>query len=82
MSKYKRIALIGLMILVILTFTACGELKNNKITKYAQIILPDGTIIEGLYNDHESFSNGFIYIVIDGIGYWTHINRMVIWEEK
>lgn len=82
MSKYKRIALIGLMILVILTFTACGELQNSKITKYAQIILPDGTIIEGLYNNYESYTNGSIHIVIDGVGYWTHINRIVIWEEK
>ena len=82
MIKYKRIALAGLLILVILTFTACGELRNNKITKYAQVILPNGTIIEGLYNDHELLSNGFIHIVIDGVGYWTHINRIVIWEEK
>lgn len=82
----KRIILITILAMIMLTMTGCatwGETSiKTKGTYYAQLIMPDGTIVEGKCTHLNRHSTGWIELYIDDVKYQTDQRRVVIWEER
>ena len=68
------------LVAVALVLTECtshtGTTEKRK--KYAQLVMPDGTIVEGEYIDSSRYSNGWSFFIIDGVTYWTNQLRVVV----
>ena len=73
----KRI-LIAVVLLMALTLTACGE---SRPYTWAIIKIDGEKIAEGHVDDWQSFSNGAVFIGIDGKRYRTGYENVVLMEE-
>ena len=81
----KRIITVVLLVTVALILTGCVSRTNTgkeDLKKYIQLIMPDGTIVEGEYMGGYRYDNGWGYYIIDGVTYWTNQLRLVIWERR
>lgn len=80
----KRIALVTILVMIMLIMTGCAKQAwtstETKIACYAQLIMPDGTIVEGECTHSLRYSTGWMEIYIDGVKYFTDEWRAVIWE--
>ena len=68
----KKKFLLILSILMMLTFTSCGNKKFFDFTytfKYAQIKLPDGRIIKGKIDNWKDYEGEQLQITIEGNTY-------------
>lgn len=74
-----------LVLLVTLALSGCG---NNKLEitntfDYAEIMMPDGRIVEG---EVEAWSDCIyrdeIQVVIDGVTYMTHFSNVVLYTRR
>ena len=80
----KRIITVVLLVTVALVLTGCMSRTDTaeKMEKYAQLVMPDGTIVEGKYTEVQRLSNGWVYIDIDGTTYWINSWRIALWEGR
>ena len=82
----KRIVLVIIFVMIILIMTGCAKQAETSIEKkiiyYAQLIMPDGTIVEGECTYLCRHSNGWMEICIDGVEYLTDKWRAVTWKER
>ena len=82
----KRIALVAILAMIMLTMTSCatwGEISiKTKETYYAQLIMPDGTIVEGECTYLNRHSTGWMELYIDDVKYQMDQRRVVIWEGR
>ena len=80
----KRIFIMIVLVVVALVLTGCASRIDTaeKRKKYAQLVMPDGTIVEGEFMGGERYSTGWCYYTIDGVTYWTDQLRLMIWEEQ
>ena len=70
-------------LIIILIFILSGCMGPNADTSNvwtAQIILPDGVIVTGECTEYTSYSNDYVTITIDGIQYYTSIQRVTLWK--
>ena len=82
----KRTAkLILRLVLVGVVLTGCstsgGKTATNQSHEYAMLRMPDGSIIQGVC-DNFNVSYGCVRLEIDGTGYVTGIENVLIWREK
>lgn len=82
----KRIVLVTIFIAIMLIMTGCAKQAETsvetKATYYAQLIMPDGTIVEGECTYLVRSSSGWMEIHIDGVKYSADERRVVIWKER
>ena len=82
----KRIVLVAILVAIVLIMTGCVKTAETsvetKVICYAQLIMPDGTIVEGECTYLCRHSNGWMEIYIDGVEYLTDKWRAVIWKER
>ena len=80
----KKIILAILLISMLFIIVGCDNDTPNvdKISaeKYAMIIMPDGSLIQGKCNDFSSYKE-ITYITIEGIEYRAATWRVVIWAK-
>ena len=82
----KRIVLVIILVMSMLIMTGCAKQAwtstETKVACYAQLIMPDGTIIEGECTYLSRYSSGWMEIYIDGVEYLTDKWRVVTWKER
>lgn len=82
--ELKRIVLVIILMAITLIMTGCVKRPETdmetKTIYYAQLIMPDGTIVEGECTYLCRHSNGWIEIYIDGVEYLTDKWRVVTWK--
>lgn len=82
----KRIILVTILVMIMLIMTGCAKQAETstetKVICYAQLIMPDGTIVEGKCTYLCRHNNGWMEIYIDGAEYLTDKWRVVTWEER
>ena len=74
----KSVILIGLLIVVL---TGCNKQVVDTTYRftYAQIKMPDGSVIDGKVSSWTDFEDGDqIQLTIDGITYLTHSSNVVL----
>ena len=86
MKKAKRLLLLSTLLIVPL-FTACGNKDIIGLTytfEYAQVKLPDGTIIDGQVKEwaREDKTDSIRVTFKDGVGtYFTHARNVVLYNK-
>ena len=82
----KRIVLVVILVAIALVLTGCVKRAETdaetKVTYYAQLIMPDGTIVEGECTYSSRYSSGWMEIYIDGVKYMVDERRVVIWKGR
>lgn len=87
MKKAKRLLLLLSTLLIVPLFTACGNKDILGLTytfEYAQVKLPDGTIIEGQVKEwaREDKTDSIRVTFKDGKGtYFTHATNVVLYNK-
>ena len=76
----KTAKLILLLVLVGVVLTGCSTSKATN-PLYAMLRMPDGSIIQGVC-DNFNISYGCVRLEIDGTGYVTGLENVLIWGEK
>lgn len=72
-----------LFLIAVLIFVLSGCMGPNTDTNnvwMAQVILPDGVIVTGKCTEYTPYSNNYVTITIDGIQYYTSIQRVTLWK--
>lgn len=81
----KRIVLVIILMVIMLIMTGCAKQTETsaetKVTYYAQLIMPDGTIVEGECTYLNRHSTGWMELYIDDVKYRTDQRHVVIWEK-
>lgn len=81
----KTAKLILLLALVGVVLTGCSTSEDKTATnpndKYAMLRMPDGSIIQGVC-DNFNVSYGCVRLDIDGTGYVTGLENVLIWRER
>lgn len=73
------------VLLAIVTLSGCGnnDLVGTAHFDYAEIVMPDGRIVEG---EVEAWSDCIyrdeIQVVIDGVTYMTHFSNVVLYTRR
>lgn len=84
--ELKRIVLAIILVAIALIMTGCAKQAwtstETKIVCYAQLIMPDGTIVEGECTYSCRYSNDWMEIHINDVKYFTNGWRVVIWKER
>ena len=81
----KRIVLVAILVAIMLIMTGCvkrAETSTETSISHAQLIMPDGTIIEGVLTGSLRYDSGWMTVTIDGVKYWTNQWRVVMWEGR
>lgn len=82
----KRIVLVTILVMIVLIMTGCVKREDTsvetKVTCYAQLIMPDGTIVDGECTYLNRHSTGWMVLYIDNVKYSTDERRVVIWERR
>lgn len=81
----KRIVLVTILVAIALVLTGCvnrAETSTKTSITYAQLIMPDGTIIEGVLTGSLRYGSGWMTVTIDDVKYWTNPWRIVMWEGR
>lgn len=58
------------------------ELSKQKPKQWAQIKMPDGSIVEGACSDFDFYNTGLVWVEIDGVTYRCSKERIVIVKER
>ena len=81
----KKIIFIAILILICIIVAGCVRqsaiTNTNNVERYAMIIMPDGTLIQGRCEEFYRISSGWDIIKIDGITYSANEWRIVKWEK-
>lgn len=86
----KKVILIILLISMLFIMVGCNDNtivdetpEINKISsnKYAMIIMPDGSIIQGECSGYDRGLHGMVYVTINDIEYRAIEWRVVIWAK-
>ena len=81
----KKIILCILLIGVLFCLTSCGDNGaldlSVKTERHAMIIMPDGSLIQGICTNIYRYSDNYIYVKVDGVEYYLDTWRIVMWEE-
>ena len=72
--------MILLLVLVGVVLTGCSTSSATN-PLYAMLRMPDGSIIQGLC-DHYNILHGCATVEIEGTGYVTGVENVVIWRER
>lgn len=75
-----------LVLLTALILSGCGNKQLIDITyrfDYAEIVMPDGRIVEGEVDSWRDFGDGDqIQVIIDGVTYLTHASNVVLYTRR
>lgn len=75
-----------LVLLTALILSGCGNQQILDLSyrfDYAEIVMPDGRIVEGEVDSWRDFEDGDqIQVVIDGVTYLTHISNVVLYTRR
>ena len=81
----KKIILCIILVGILFMLTSCN---NNdtfdlsvKTERHAMIIMPDGSLIQGICTNFMRYSDNYMYVKVDGIDYYLDTWRIVTWEE-
>lgn len=81
----KKIVLCIVFIGILLILTSCSDNStldlSVKTERYAMIIMPNGSLIQGICTNFIRYSDNYMYVKIDGIGYYLDTWRIVTWEK-
>ena len=78
----KKIILCIILVCVLSILTSCSELDlSSKTECYAMIIMPDGSVIQGICTNISRHTNDYVHVRVDGIEYYLDSWRIVMWEE-
>ena len=85
MRKTKMLALMAMLILAVLALTGCGNMTVLDTTyrfDRAQILMPDGSVVEGKVQGWTDYEDGDqLQVRIDGVTYLTHSTNVVLIAE-
>ena len=82
LNKWKKIILCIILVSVLSILTSCSELDLSVQTeRYVMIIMPDGSIIQGICTNFVPHTNNYMYVKVDGVEYYLNSWRVVMWEE-
>lgn len=81
----KKIILCIILVSILFMLTSCN---NNdafdlsvKTERHAMIIMPDGSLIQGICTNYMRYSDNYMYVKVNGIDYYLDTWRIVTWEE-
>lgn len=81
----KKIILCIILVSVLFILTGCTDNDaldfSVKTERHAMIIMPDGSLIQGICTEFTRYSDNYIYVKIDGIQYYLDTWRIVTWKE-
>ena len=81
----KKIILCIVLVSVLFILTSCSDNDaldlSVKIERHAMIIMPDGSLIQGICTNVYRYSDNYIYVKVDGIEYYLDTWRIVTWKE-
>lgn len=78
----KKIILCIILVSVLFILTSCGGTDLSvKTERYAMIIMPDGSLIQGICTNVYRYSDNYIYVKVDGVEYYLDTWRIVTWEK-
>lgn len=80
----KKITIVLVLILAMLTMTACGNQQWFDTTYYfgkGVVALPNGEVIEGKVESWTDYESDAVQVVIDGTTYLTHYANVCLIAE-
>jgi len=81
----KKVILFIVLISILFILTSCSDKDALDLSvateRYAMIIMPDGSIIEGICTKYARYSDNYMYVKIDGVEYYLDIWRIVTWKK-
>lgn len=80
----KKIILCIVLISVLFVLTSCSSnasLLSVKTERHAMIIMPDGSLIQGICTEFTRYSDNYMYVKVDGVEYYLDTWRIVTWKE-
>jgi len=78
----KKIILCIILVGVLFILTSCNDTDLAvKTERYAMIIMPDGSLIQGICTSFYRYSDNYMYVKVDDIGYYLDTWRIVTWEK-
>lgn len=82
----RKKSLLILLLIMVLPLLLCGCQSKSEVdqekTERAMILLPDGSIVEGVCTHRLRYSANWQEVVVDGVTYTLNDWRVVIIEEK
>lgn len=89
-TTYKRLLILLVLIGLLFVFSGCnnknlGEYKQTNgedTVRYVMILMPDGTVVNGLCTYIHRFSGNWIIVTVNDITYRLNDWRVVIKEEE
>ena len=76
----KKIILCIILVGVLFILTSCSDL-SVKTERHAMIIMPDGSLIQGICTNIHRYSDNYMYVKVDGIEYYLDTWHIVTWGE-
>ena len=80
----KKIILCIILVSVLFILASCsGNTAHDlavKTERHAMIIMPDGSLIQGMCTNFIRYSDNYIYVKVDGVEYYLDTWRIVTWE--
>ena len=80
----KKIILCIILVGVLFMLTSCSgndTLLSVKTECHAMIIMPDGSLIQGVCTEFARYSDNYMYVKIDDIEYYLDTWRIVTWKK-
>ena len=78
----KKIILCIILVGVLFILTSCNDTDlSAKTERHAMIIMPDGSLIQGICTEFTRYSDNYMYVKVDGVEYYLDTWRIVTWKE-
>lgn len=81
----KKIILCIILVSVLFILASCGGNDaldfSVKTERHAMIIMPDGSLIQGICTEFTRYSDNYMYVKVDGVEYYLDTWRVVTWKE-
>lgn len=79
-SIIKALSVFALAIVAVLLMTACNKQVVDLTYSYswAQLKMPNGTIVEGKLNSWDDYDGDQLQVKIDGVTYLVHSSNVVL----
>lgn len=76
----KALSVFAFAIVAVLLITACNKqvVDLTYSYSYAQLRMPDGTIVEGKLNSWDDYEGDQLQVKIDGVTYLVHSSNVVL----
>ena len=78
----KKIILCIILASVLFILTSCSDNDLSvKTERHAMIIMPDGSLIQGICTEFTRHSDNYMYVKVDDVEYYLDTWRIVTWKE-